>query len=67
MLGVSAIDILPRNIKIKMAYKLPFKNPMVLRGQKESADDLLVYKELLDSGIISQDEFDAKKKQILGL
>ena len=25
------------------------------------------YKELLDNGVISQEEFDAKKKQLLGL
>ena len=25
------------------------------------------YKELLDSGVITQEEFDAKKKQLLGL
>lgn len=32
-----------------------------------NADELKKYKELLDSGVISQDEFDAKKKQILDL
>ena len=32
-----------------------------------SADELKKFKELLDSGIISQEEFDAKKKQLLGL
>lgn len=32
-----------------------------------SADELKKYKELLDMGAISQEEFDAKKKQILGL
>lgn len=32
-----------------------------------NADELKKYKELLDSGIISQEEFDAKKKQLLGL
>ena len=32
-----------------------------------AADELKKYKELLDSGVISQDEFDAKKKQLLGL
>ena len=32
-----------------------------------SADELKKYKELLDAGIISQEEFDAKKKQLLGL
>ena len=31
------------------------------------ADKLLQYKELLDSGAISQEEFDAKKKQLLDL
>ena len=30
-------------------------------------DELKKYKELLDSGVISQEEFDAKKKQLLGL
>ena len=32
-----------------------------------SASELKEYKELLDSGVISQEEFDAKKKQLLGL
>ena len=30
-------------------------------------DDILKLKSLLDSGIISQEEFEAKKKQLLGL
>ena len=32
-----------------------------------SADELKKFKDLLDAGIISQAEFDAKKKQILGV
>lgn len=32
-----------------------------------SADEIKKYKELLDMGIITQEEFDAKKKQLLGL
>jgi predicted Zn-dependent peptidase len=32
-----------------------------------SADELRKFKELLDSGIITQEEFDTKKKQLLGL
>ena len=32
-----------------------------------SADEIKKYKELLDSGIITQEEFDAKKKQLLSL
>ena len=32
-----------------------------------SADEIKKYKDLLDSGIITQEEFDAKKKELLGL
>lgn len=32
-----------------------------------SADEIRKYKELLDDGIITQEEFDVKKKQLLGL
>ncbi len=32
-----------------------------------TADELKKFKELLDSGVISQEEFDAKKKELLGL
>lgn len=32
-----------------------------------TADELKKYKDLLDTGVISQEEFDAKKKQLLGL
>lgn len=32
-----------------------------------AADEIKKYKELLDMGAITQDEFDAKKKQLLGL
>lgn len=35
--------------------------------QQSSADELKKFKELLDSGIITQEEFEAKKKQLLGL
>ena len=33
----------------------------------DSLDDLKKLKELLDAGVITQEEFDAKKKQLLGL
>ena len=31
------------------------------------ADELKKFKDLLDNGVISQEEFDQKKKQLLGL
>lgn len=34
---------------------------------RSEADELMKYKELLDSGVITQEEFDAKKKQLLGV
>jgi len=33
----------------------------------DNADQLKKYKDLLDSGVITQEEFDTKKKQLLGL
>ena len=42
------------------------KNSQV-NATNSCADELKKYKELLDSGIITQEEFDAKKKQLLGL
>ena len=35
--------------------------------KSDSMDDLLKLKSLLDSGIITQEEFELKKKQLLGL
>ncbi len=47
-------------------------NPQAARGTPEGAqaiggaDKLKMYKELFDSGVITQEEFEQKKKQILG-
>lgn len=42
-------------------------HPIPTNTEKNSLQVLKVYKDLLDQGIISQEEFDAKKKQILDL
>ena len=34
---------------------------------KDSADEIMKLKGLLDAGAITQEEFDAKKKELLGL
>ena len=39
----------------------------IINQAASSADELKKFKELLDMGIITQEEFDAKKKQLLGL
>ena len=38
-----------------------------IKGPTDPVDELRKYKELLDDGIITESEFEAKKKQILGL
>ncbi len=45
----------------------PTPAPAAPASVSEAADDLLKLKELLDAGILTQEEFDAKKKQLLGL
>ena len=55
-------------IKQKVDEAKKQKNaPVVVAGSVSSADELKKFKELLDMGIITQEEFDAKKKQLLGL
>ena len=39
--------------------------PVPVQPQASDADELKKYKELLDSGAITQEEYDAKKKQLL--
>lgn len=41
--------------------------PIAEAPKSDEADQLKKYKELLDTGVITQEEFDAKKKQLLGL
>ena len=43
------------------------ENELKTTPESNSMDDLVKLKSLLDSGIITQEEFDAKKKQLLGL
>lgn len=53
-------------MKIVETYRTS-KNTAPVVAPISNADELKKYKELLDMGVITQEEFDAKKKQILGL
>lgn len=48
-------------------YRNKKNTPAVAVNQVSPAEELKKFKELLDMGIITQEEFDAKKKQLLGL
>ena len=55
--------------EIRKAFE-SYKNNDVIEvtgSISSSADEILKYKNLLEQGIITQEEFDAKKKQLLGL
>lgn len=57
-------------VAIVHALVLPDKNEQKKVGNSfsgSSADELLKYKKLLDDEIITQEEFDEKKKQLLNL
>lgn len=53
--------IMQRKAELEEAEKPVVTQPV------SAADEILKFKNLLDQGIISQEEFDAKKKQLLGL
>lgn len=53
-------------LSIRQSKNSNASNQVVLNNQS-NADELKKYKELLDGGVITQEEFDAKKKQLLGL
>ena len=50
-----------------MELKEKAKQPIAAASVGSAADEILKFKELLDMGVITQEEFDAKKKQLLGL
>ncbi len=61
MICVIVISILKRSPLIVGLPKVEIQN------SSTNADELQKYKNLLDNGAITQEEFDAKKKQLLGL
>ena len=61
---LAMLDVL-RQHKILNRLNKQNSNPVI--GALSNADELKKFKDLLDAGIISQEEFDAKKKDLLGL
>jgi len=50
-----------------MKYIITRQDKKQVVNNTSTTDELMKYKELLDSGVITQEEFDAKKKQLLNL
>lgn len=55
------------NNRIKQYGVIENEKPRYAQNSVSNADELGKYKDLLDKGVITQEEFDAKKKQLLGL
>ena len=64
LIATAVIALMKCSSKVK---EEPLKVKVVSASNIGNADELKKYKELLDSGVITQEEFDAKKKQLLGL
>ncbi len=54
-------------IKDVLIQRQPTETVIKQEISQSNADELKKFKDLLDSGIITQEEFDGKKKQLLGL
>ncbi|MCD8150402.1 MAG: SHOCT domain-containing protein [Clostridiales bacterium] len=61
LVTVTGTAVKTRDVKESQISNNPTSNTF------SNADEIKKYKELLDMGIISQDEFDMKKRQLLGL
>ena len=65
------IAIIIISVAKRSALIVPRGEPVIVQniseGIQNSADEIKKYKDLLDSGVLTQEEFDAKKKQLLGL
>ena len=66
LIGLSIAMNLVKRSKLIVPAKTA-EPAVVIQKPTSNADELKKYKELLDSGVITQEEFDAKKKQLLGL
>ena len=67
IIGVIVVAVRPKDkqeASNNVAPAVAFNNTST---RVSDSDEIKKYKELLDSGIITQEEFEAKKKQLLGL
>lgn len=55
------------NLLIERQNKSVIATTVKQENPQSNADELKKFKELLDAGVITQEEFDTKKKQLLGL
>ena len=65
--NADAIYVVVNNLLLERQQGKHSNATATIIQKSDEADQIKKYKDLLDSGAISQEEFDAKKKQLLGL
>ena len=65
-LGIVVLELYKHFAKIEEESKPRVSKTTIIQNSS-SADELKKYRDLLDQGIITQEEFDAKKKELLNL
>lgn len=68
MIKVYTLSFIPLliGVAVFVLFCLYTGNERIRRKQSDPAEALLKYKQLLDAGAITQEEFDAKKKELIG-
>ena len=65
--NIAQIEVLESTLTQMLAAQQQRDLAAAAAPQASSADELIKYKALLDSGVITPEEFNAKKRQLLGL
>lgn len=66
IVAIIHVQFIPNKNEDRNGYR-PSSIPYCPPSQTSSADELRQYKELMDQGVITEEEFERKKKQILGI
>jgi len=66
IVAIIHVQFIPNKNEDSSSYRsssIPYTPPM----QMSASEELKQYKELLDQGVITQEDYDKKKKQIMGI
>lgn len=65
----NSVAVMAETIQEQISLRSNYSNTneTTVTSNFSAADELLKYKELLDAGVLTQEEFDSKKKQLLNL
>lgn len=65
IVAIIHVSLIPDKNNTSYAPIVPYTDPRSTQPPYSAADEIQKYKQLLDVGAITQEEFDAKKRQLL--